>query len=439
MQIDTNALAKFIHTHWMVVAYVDKKKQSRENVNKIVEDLTSLSLNLDEMKSHEPRRVINLLNGTIFISKNGIITFKDKHDYKDAATNILKFNYDTSAKCPKWNKFLRDIMSDEDDMKTLMEFIGYCFLPSHEFESFLFLYGKSGANGKSVILDTIRNFFGEDNVSSLQLQQFEGHQLCALTNKLLNIGSEIDKNGTDKGQLANLKAIVSTKDAITINPKNEEPYSLLPNEKPKLAFAGNEKPKSGIDNGVFRRMLLIVFDKEVKDSQKIRGLSDRFNDELAGIFNMALAGLKRLIKQNKFTRSKRMQTELEEYKDSVNPLRTFVKDAIIADPDYFVPSVPLYKVYLAYMNDKGGKPLTQKNFAQALRDELTLAGISCSYGQKRMTLNYAGIGDRPRCFFGFRVSSDNLDFDSVKIENGGELIINQISYYQANGAKADEN
>lgn len=439
MQIDTNALAKFIHTHWMEAAYVDKKKKSRENVNKIVEDLTSLSLNLDEMKSHEPRRVINLLNGTIFISKNGIITFKDKHDYKDAATNILKFNYDTSAKCPKWNKFLRDIMSDEDDMKTLMEFIGYCFLPSHEFESFLFLYGKSGANGKSVILDTIRNFFGEDNVSSLQLQQFEGHQLCALTNKLLNIGSEIDKNGTDKGQLANLKAIVSTKDAITINPKNEEPYSLLPNEKPKLAFAGNEKPKSGIDNGVFRRMLLIVFDKEVKDGQKIRGLSDRFNDELAGIFNMALAGLKRLIKQNKFTRSKRMQTELEEYKDSINPLRTFVKDVIIADPDYFVPSAPLYKVYLAYMNDKGGKPIAQKNFSQALRDELTLAGISCSYGQKRMTLNYAGIGDRPRCFFGFKVTSDNLDFDSVKIENGGEIIINQMNSYQAGGAKSDEN
>ena len=99
----------------MEAAYVDKKKKSRENVNKIVEDLTSLSLNLDEIKSHEPRRVINLLNGTIFISKNGIITFKDKHDYKDAATNILKFNYDTSAKCPKWNKFLRDIMSDEDE------------------------------------------------------------------------------------------------------------------------------------------------------------------------------------------------------------------------------------------------------------------------------------------------------------------------------------
>ena len=91
------------------------------------------------------------------------------------------------------------------------------------------------------------------------------------------------------------------------------------------------------------------------------------------------------------------------------------------------------------MNDKGGKPIAQKNFSQALRDELTLAGISCSYGQKRMTLNYAGIGDRPRCFFGFRVTSDNLDFDSVKIENGGEIIINQMNSYQAGGAKSDEN
>ncbi|MGP1485046.1 MAG: hypothetical protein ACTTJC_02965 [Campylobacter sp.] len=75
-----------------------------------------------------------------------------------------------------------------------MEFIGYCFLLAHDFESFLFLYGKSGANGKSVTLDTIRKFFGDENVSSLQLQQFEGHKTVALV-------SEIDKNSTDKCQL----------------------------------------------------------------------------------------------------------------------------------------------------------------------------------------------------------------------------------------------
>ena len=115
------------------------------------------------------------------------------HDPRDATLNILEFNYDKSAKCHKWHNFLRQVLPDEDDRKTLMEFIGYCFLPSHDFESFLFLYGKSGANGKSVILSVIRDFFGAENVSSLQLQQFEGHQTHALVGKFLNIGSEIDK------------------------------------------------------------------------------------------------------------------------------------------------------------------------------------------------------------------------------------------------------
>lgn len=97
---------------------------------------------------------------------------------------------------------------------------------------FCFYTGKSGTSGKSVILDTIKSFFGDDNISGLQLQQLEGHQLQALTNKILrHIGSEIDKSGTDKGQLATLKQLVSPKDPVQINPKNDKPYLLLSNEK----------------------------------------------------------------------------------------------------------------------------------------------------------------------------------------------------------------
>ncbi|QCD52487.1 phage/plasmid primase, P4 family [Campylobacter sp. RM16192] len=435
-RLNLTTLSNFLQNVWMNIAYVDTKKRSVNNSKEIIENLVNKAYVLDHIKRDEQRRIINLLNGTIFISKNGHITFKTHHDIKDGALNILEFKYDKDAKCPKWDKFLKDVMSDEDDIKTLMEFIGYCFLPSHDFESFLFLYGKSGANGKSVILDTIRNFFGEDNVSSLQLQQFEGHQLYGLANKLINIGSEIDKNGTDKGQMANLKALVSTKDSIMINPKNEKPFNLMPNEKPKLAFAGNEKPRQGIDNGVFRRMVLISFDKEVKDSQKIRGLSERFNDEMAGIFNLALSGLKRLITQGKFTRSKRMLAELEEYKDEVNPIRAFVRDAIVADENYMVPNKYLYGVYKSFIEEKGGTPLKEKNFFRALRDECLINNIVISGGQKRLQKCYVGLtNDRPYCTFGIKLNS-NLDFDTVNF-GGQAVMIESMSIYQANGAKAD--
>ena len=226
-KLDHSALSYFIQEHWMNKACVDKKKASVKNAKEIIDNVLNTAKPLDFIRRDDPRRIVNFKNGTLFISKNGVRTFKPMHDPRDATLNILEFNYDKGAKCPKWDKFLRQVLPDADDRKTLMEFIGYCFLPSHEFESFLFLYGKSGANGKSVILSVIRDFFGADNVSSLQLQQFEGHQTHALVGKFLNIGSEIDKNGTDKGQLSVLKTLVSAKDEVSINPLAKSRSLLL--------------------------------------------------------------------------------------------------------------------------------------------------------------------------------------------------------------------
>jgi len=90
-----------------------------------------------------------------------------------------------------------------------MEYIGYCLLPTHAYETFLLLYGKSGYNGKSVIMDTISNFFGVENISSLDLQNFYSHELEAISNKFINIGTEIDPRGLDKGQMSMLKISIS--------------------------------------------------------------------------------------------------------------------------------------------------------------------------------------------------------------------------------------
>ena len=420
MQLDENTLAKFIHNSWMYAAKVDYKKQTKDNVDLVIKNLKSKSRNLDEDRAYEQRRVINVLNGTLFISKKGKITFVGEHRKKDAATNILQFEYDPKASSPKWQRFLNRVLPDTDDQKSLMEFIGYCFMPTHRFETFLFLYGKSGANGKSVILDTIKRFFGDDNISGLQLQQLEGHQMQALTNKILNIGSEIDKTGTDKGQLPTLKQLVSPEDPVQINPKNDKPYLLLPNEKPKMAFAGNDKPRNGLDDAVFRRMLLLSFMTEIKDDEKIRGLSDRFEDEMAGILNMALEGMARLIKNQRFTRSKRMKEELEEYKDEVNPLRTFIRDALIVDPKIMVPSQYVYALYRAYVLNSGGKPQKDSNFWKGVKEEFMGLGTKVELQQKRLKFVMQGLHDRPRCAVGIGV---NNEFEIEAISMDKDIVI----------------
>jgi P4 family phage/plasmid primase-like protien len=252
-----------------------------------------------------------------------------------------------------------------------MEFIGYCFLPSHDYEAFLYLYGKSGANGKSVIMDVIKSFFGKENTSSLDLQDFEGHKLQALENKIINIGSEVDSKGLNKGQMSRLKALTATKDDISIDPKNKDPRTLESEHQPKLIFAGNNKPSpSGMDDGVFRRMLLLTFDSEIKDNEKIRGLSDRFDDEKSGILTLALKNLSTLIKKGKFTKSDKLLENIEEYKDQSNPLRRYTRDCLEVDNNVIIPKDLLYAHYKDYIEDKGSKPLSQNNFFIKLKDEM---------------------------------------------------------------------
>ena len=425
--VDDREIYKFLLHHWMSASGVDKKKITDRTATELIDNIRGQGVLIDA-KRKEPhlinKRVINLKNGSIIISKNGKIVFSEHHNKKLYATNMLDFEYNPQAKCPKWERFLSQVMNDEDRL-TLMEFIGYCFLPSHDYEAFLFLYGKSGSNGKSVILDVLRSFFGEDNVSNLQLQQLEGHELHGLANKMLNIGSEIDKLGVDKGQFSNLKALVSPRDQIQINPKNQQPYSLKPEDKPKFAFAGNDKPKSNIDNAVFRRMLLIGFDKEIKDDEKIRGLSERFSDELDGIFALALEGLKRLVTNGKFTKGQKMQDALNEYKDEVNPTRVFIRDAIVFNKNRFVPNKYLYMLYSEFAKERGNKPMSQTKFIQVLKDEFAMAGVKFATLARRSSIPRIGLGSVERGFAGIDINSD-FDITSISF-NGATIDLENMS------------
>jgi P4 family phage/plasmid primase-like protien len=408
--VEDDDIGKFLHRDWFYCAKIDYKKQTKKNVDELLSNIKSKAILLDSIKKRQDRRVINLLNGTLFVSKRGKITFKNLHDKKDACTNILKFNYDPTSKAPKWQKFLNRVLPSKDDQKCLMEYMGYCFLPAHAYETFLFLYGKSGANGKSVIMSTISNFFGSDNVSSLDLQQFCGHELEALSNKILNIGTEIDAKGLNNGQLAMLKKIVSPEDRVPIDPKHNKPYQLEPSQKPKCIFSGNNKPKNGLDDAVFRRMLLISFDSEIKDDEKVRDLSNRFTDEMSGILNMALAGLNRLISQGSFTKSEKMKESIEEYKDDVNPIRRYASENIIKDERSMIAKKFMYHHYLAWCEESNSRPKTERGFWSSIKDELRVdtKGVSTKVSHKLLP-------DNPRFVHGLLIKQD--DIPSFKVNN----------------------
>jgi len=404
-------IESFVLQSFFTAAKVDYKKQTVHTRNEVIENIYGWARNLERYIDTD-LRVINMLNGVLIIRKSGKFTFRNHHKKNDCAMNLLQFNYDKNATAPKWNKFLKRVVPEEGDRDAIEEFIGYCMLPSHKYESFLYLYGATGANGKSVILEVIRSFFSRENVSSLELHDFEGHKINTLVNKILNIGSEVNTGGDMRKAVAILKALTSTHDTVNVDPKNKDGFVLYPEEKPKCAFAANKKFKSGADDGgLMRRAVIISFDEEIRDDEKIRDLVERFEDEKSGILNLAMRGLERLVSNGHFTLSEKRADFMNEYKKEVNPVRAYVEDNLHKNNGLCVPKKLIYNHYKRWCDEMGHKANTNSTFWQKFREfhkvEEKRPGVN------KFSSSY--YGSRPTFIVGWEIKSDIIP--EVKIES----------------------
>lgn len=369
-------LVGFMTKEWANRAKYQIKSHTAKNIYELIDNLKAFSDNLSFRLKEESSRHISLNNGTLSINSYGQISFTPNHSLNQMCFSYLNFDYDPLAKANKWQKFLDQVLPDSKEQDCLSEYLGYCLLPSHRFETFMFLVGVGGS-GKSTILEIFTKFLSNDKISRLQMQQFTGHDLDVLNDKILNIGSELDPKAMYNGQFEILKALVSNTDEININPKHKNPYTLKKQYQPKFIFAGNKKP-NGIrdDSGFFRRMLMLTFSNPIQN--KIYDISSRFDDELSGILNWALQGLERLIKNNAFSISEQMTEELESYKDEQNPMRGFIKDCIKIDNLSINSSYKgkyVYDVYKKWTQLNGSSPLGYYKFLSNLKEQAKAQNI----------------------------------------------------------------
>lgn len=386
LKVPDKQLIKFVSLEWANQSGYQLKSRTASNYKELVDNIKDNIDSMDFKVERLKNRVLNLKNGVLEIDKRGNVHFSQQHNPDFMPTYLLDFDYNPNAKCPKWDKFLNSVLEDSKEADCLGEYMGYCLLPTHIFESFMMLVGEGGS-GKSTIINMFRNFFQPEKISSLQMQQFYGHQLDAITDKIINIGAELDFRNMKDGQFDVLKSLVSARDEITIDPKHAKSYTISKPRQPKLIFAGNKKPTNvGDDSGIFRRLLMITFNNAVKNEDKVLDLSERFNDELDGILNWALRGLERLLKNQEFSKSERMLSDIEEYKDEQNPMRGFVKECvgkpevsegISIEPTYKKHSV--YDTYRKWCKFKGSNALSDRKFWKTFEGECKSMGVNVTY------------------------------------------------------------
>ena len=308
---------------------------------------------------------------------NGVLTYSPyqldpgpvlaRHSPRFFSTVKLPYNYDPQANCPMWTAFLEDVLSgDKEYMTLIQQWCGYLLRPDLREQRFLLCVGE-GANGKGVFFEVVKDLVGPVNCSQVPLSRFgKPFALYTTYGKLVNMTNE-STHIIDEEAESILKSYVAG-DRYTFERKFRESIDAVPTAK--LMIATNSLPRfNDKTEGVWRRILLVPFDRSVPEDRQIKNLAQEIaGQELPGIFNWAMDGLKGLNKAGSFIRPARTQELMEAYRRDSDPARAFLAEHFTHSPN--ANGVACYEVYSQYRQwcqDNGYHPLGERAFGQQVK------------------------------------------------------------------------
>ena len=144
--------------------------------------------------------------------------------------------------------------------------------------------------------------------------------------------------------------------------------------------------------GFERRLVIIPFTKRIKETQMIRNLAaNLIKEELSGIFTYAIEGLIRLRQNNfVFTKSRKAEKALEEYKEKIDPYLVFVRNYVKEDNDAARISVTDFRKHFQIWCSKEGhsslKDVSAPTFSEQIQRVFRLLKIP--YKRKKSGKRY---------------------------------------------------
>jgi putative DNA primase/helicase len=273
----------------------------------------------------------------------------------------LSYPYERTAACPRWDAFLGEVLEDDQErIALLQEWFGYCLTPETSRQKFLMLEGD-GANGKSVVCETLAALLGKENVSHVPLELFgQRFQLTQTLGRLANIAAEVGE--LDKAAEGTLKAFTSG-DRMYFDRKGLPGVEAYPTAR--LVLSTNNRPRfSDRSSGLWRRMILLPFRVAIPEEWQDHQLAARLRQELPGIFCWAIAGLRRLQAQGHFTTAQVCAEAIEDYRVESNPARQFLQEHVEKAPEDIVSCKELYQQYRQWCDESGYRPLGDRTFGK---------------------------------------------------------------------------
>jgi P4 family phage/plasmid primase-like protien len=242
----------------------------------------------------------------------------------------VKYNKD--AKCPRFLKFLWSSLGNIDDVITVIDMM-VAMATTSTWEYFVAMIGP-GSNGKSVLEQVISAFFGQAQVTEVELAELNSNQFirAAIKGKRALINSEVQGTKMESRWIK----IISGGTALDSDLKNRDRIHFKPH---CLIIIDTNKPPQFYDNsyGFQRRFIKLDFRYSFVDNPEEGNAWERQRDpalfealtseeEMSGILNLIILRSKDIIKTRTIHRRTEGSALTDEYDRQSHSLSAHFND-----------------------------------------------------------------------------------------------------------------
>lgn len=273
-------------------------------------------------------------NKNILVFKNGILDLRtlELREANPSDFNLKKVNYgyNKEAKANLWEKSLNEWFSNDKELiDWIQKALGYSLTGHTSEEIILFAYG-SGCNGKSRLVNAIKNIFSEYSKSA-DFKSFESSMnrseqnfdLAPLKGARFVIAAESDEDR--KLDEARIKRI-TTIDEVICAKKYKDSFTYEPTYTIWLTI--NHLPNvAGTDNGIWRRIVPIPFLNSFENNKNKR-LDEQLLEEAEGIINWIVNGAYKWFQQGLSDKPKALTSVKDKYRKDSDTILLFLLDMV---------------------------------------------------------------------------------------------------------------
>lgn len=337
------------------------------------EVLDYMELIVDE-KPAADARYIAFLNGVLDIVTGNLLPFSPDL----VVTNQIPWNYVPDAYNELADKTLNKLACGDQIIRSLLEeCIGYCFYRRNELGKAFILTGDK-SNGKSTFLDCVKAILGEQNVSALDLKELgDRFSTSMMFGKLANVGDDIGDDFLQGSQVSIFKKVV-TGNRIKAERKGQDPFEFNPYIK--LLFSANDIPRMKDKTGAVLRRLVIIpfnarFSKTLPNGEPDPDYNPFIKYELVEqssleyLIRLGVKGLKRILENDEFSKSEKVQQQLDEYEEENNPIIAFISDCGVEMIEN-EPTADVYKRYQVFCAENSMQPMSKIVFSKQINKRL---------------------------------------------------------------------